>query len=107
MIRACLLTPNLTLGGAERWCISLIKYANPQELSWTGVVVSGWGGAEKHLCAEIAERVPLHCSLVPQSHRTHHRPFDYSHFTRIHNTLPEAVAAAATGADVIVAWGGP
>ena len=107
MIRAALLTPNMTLGGAERWVISLVKYADPAKLRWTGVVVSGWGGAEKNLCEEIAAHVPLHCNSVPPSQRLHKRPFDYHSFAGIHPTLPEAVEEVARDADVIVAWGGP
>jgi glycosyltransferase involved in cell wall biosynthesis len=107
MIRAALFTPNLTLGGAERWVVSLVKYADPKQLRWTGVAVSGWGGAERSLCAEIADRVPLHTNPVAQQHRKHRRPFDYSCFAGIHATLPAAVAAAAQDAQVVVGWGGP
>ena len=107
MLRAAIVTPNLTLGGAERWVVSLVKSADPSRLRWTGVVVNGWGGAERSLCQEINELVPLYCNFVQQSQRIHSRPFDYSSFAEIHSSLPEAVAHACDDADVLLAWGGP
>ena len=108
MINAVLLTPNLTLGGAERWIVSMVKYAMPDRLRWTGVAVSGWGGAEKNLCDEVASRVPLHCNLVPHADRRHSRPFHYASFPRgFMPIFAKAVRHAARGAEIAVAWGSP
>jgi hypothetical protein len=53
MIRAAMITPNLPLGGAERWLTELIVLSDPTKLQWTGVAISGWGGADEHLVSLV------------------------------------------------------
>ncbi len=109
MIRACMITPNLSLGGAERWLTDLIVHSDPTRLQWTGVAISGWGGADTGLVRELqAVGVPLICS-DPGVHRpAHAKPFYRDGMTKILGIdFLETVKVAAEGADVLVTWGSP
>jgi glycosyltransferase involved in cell wall biosynthesis len=107
MIRATLLTPNLSLGGAERWLVSLIKYSDPLRIDWRNVVVSGWGGADPLLTGELAKLTTLACNDPGNNRPKHAQHFDLTHFKpeNIYKRLPEAVSAMCDGSDVLVTWG--
>lgn len=100
------MTPNLTMGGAERWVVSLAKFADPSRLQWTGVVVSGWGGIDGPLCAELAQHAEVHTHEMPvNGHPLLHRR-SLKHCSRVHRTFPEALRHVTRRADVLVTWGG-
>jgi len=111
MIHAAMVTPNLSLGVAERWLTDLIVHSDPTRLQWTGVAISGYGGADEGLVNELrAVGVPLICS-DPGTHRpAHAKPFYREGMTTITGTgvdFSEAVKLAAVGADILVTWGSP
>ena len=58
MIKATLLTPNLTVGGAERWVVDMVKHS-PKQLKWQNVVVSGFGGVDESLLRELKPHTTL------------------------------------------------
>jgi glycosyltransferase involved in cell wall biosynthesis len=105
MINAALFTPNLTLGGAERWIVSLAKFASCARLRWTGAIVSGWGGLDEHLCRELAQYVKVHTNDAGWHGQPGARELASSHFHAIHDSFDECVSSACRHADVLVAWG--
>lgn len=107
MINASLLTPNLSLGGAERWLVSLVKYSDPARINWRNVIVSGWGGADPLLAGELAALTTLCCNHPGFDRPPHAQHFDLRHFRseNIYRTLPECVKEACDGSDVLVTWG--
>jgi glycosyltransferase involved in cell wall biosynthesis len=104
-IQAAFLSPGLLLGGAERWLVSLVKYSDPARLCWTGVAISGWGGADPTLCAEVSRYTVLHCQAPIADRTPPARPFDLTYFDGIHDDWPSTVECVCRNADVIVAWG--
>lgn len=104
MTRAAILTPNMTLGGAERWIVSLVRHGRRDLLQWTGVALSGWGGRDLDLCTELASHVRIvgdppkgpYARSGPAEKHIRHLP-----------TLREAVHEITTDADVLVTWGNP
>lgn len=106
MINAALFTPNLTLGGAERWIVSLAKFAVSSRLRWTGAIVSGWGGLDAYLCRELARYVEVHTNDAGWHGQPGARTLAREHFHAIHNSFEESVASACRHADVLVGWGG-
>jgi len=108
-----MLTPNLSIGGAERWVATLIRHSNPRELQWTGVALSGWGGIEPALCHEIVDvaGVPIFAEKLIDKTSKKQKPTPAAvspdcerWLTRTANIV-EAVERASVGADVLVAWG--
>lgn len=105
-----MLTPNLSLGGAERWVASLVTHSNPADLQWTGVAVSGWGGVQPDLCAELAHHCPIFGEDVsPEMADGSPTPAAASpdcsrYITRV-GTLERAIREAAIDADVMITWG--
>ncbi len=99
------MTPNLTMGGAERWVVSMVKFAEPLQLQWTGVVVSGWGGIDELLCAELAQYTEVHTHEIPANGR----PPDWrslKHCRGVHKTFQRAMQHVCRDAQVVVTWGG-
>lgn len=111
MINAIVLTPNLSLGGAERWVATMVKYSDPSRVRWHGVVVSGWGGLDLDLCAEISSVCPIYSEQKIEKTLRRQRPTpaavspDCEQFITRLQSLPHAVAMAGRHADVVVAWG--
>jgi glycosyltransferase involved in cell wall biosynthesis len=106
-IRAAMMTTNLTLGGAERWVVDLIKHSDPDRLRWTGVALSSHGGADPALAEELARYVPLYANrrARPEARR---RPFHWPAVQQVAGTdFREVIRRAADGAEVIVTWGNP
>lgn len=108
-------TPNLSLGGAERWVVSLIRHSDPTRVQWTGVVVSGWGGLHPAICEELRDvcRCPIYSEpLIRQMARKQQptpqalAPECEQYLTRC-DSIKQAVARAARDADVLMAWGSP
>ena len=108
MIKAAMVTPNMTLGGAERWVVDLIKHSDPSRVEWVGVAVSGHGGADTNLCKELAGHTTLYANKPQGERPAHALEFDFSvmdHITGDH--FRETVFYASQDADVIVSWGQP
>jgi glycosyltransferase involved in cell wall biosynthesis len=110
MITAAMVTPNMTLGGAERWIVDLIKHTDPERVLWTGVAVSGFGGADKGLTEELSGYVPLFTQEAGGgvARPPHALPFCYDHFKLVNTrNFSDVVREATVGADVVVTWGSP
>lgn len=110
MIRAAMITPNMTLGGAERWIVDLIKHTDPMRVIWTGVAVSGFGGADRALTEELSRYVPLYTQDAAGgvNRPPHALPFCYDHFNLVKTkAFTEVVNRACKHADVVVTWGSP
>lgn len=106
MIRAALLTPNFSLGGAERWVVQLLKHVDPKRVQWTGLAISGYGGADPELCLEASQYAPLHTHIVPACHRSPNaHPFRPQNVTGLHPSLQSAIVAATQDAQVLLTWG--
>ena len=105
-LHVALLTPNLTLGGAERWVVSLARHFDPKRVKVTGVAISGFGGIDPLLRKEIQAVAPLHSHGDPTQRPAHARVCD-TQGVRLHATLQAAVVAACRNADVLVGWGDP
>ena len=108
MIKAAMVTPNLSLGGAERWLVDLITHtAANQQIKWTGVAVSSFGGLDRRLAQELYGKVPIFANKRAVKVENP-LPFDWSSVDR--PTSPdfrETVKQACCGADVVVTWGNP
>ena len=107
MIKAAMVTPNLTLGGAERWLVDLIKHSDPDKVEWTGVAASSFGGLDMRLGQELAKVTHIY-SNRPLLKRETSLPF---YWPAVHErTGPDfrgTIKRAAKDADVIVTWGTP
>lgn len=113
-LTAALLTPNLSMGGAERWIVSLVKHSDPTRIRWSGVALSGWGGCDPELCGELAKYTRV-VSGPPRAEVIAHAPagkpppavFDVlpHELTEVAN-LPTALQTVTAEADVLVTWGG-
>ncbi|QEG43210.1 glycosyltransferase family 4 protein [Roseimaritima ulvae] len=106
MVKAALLTPNLTMGGAEMWVVSLAASADRRRLQWTGAVVSGWGGLDPYLCRRLSDHVPVHTHDGGWNGQPGAERLATRYFQKIHHDFGDAIRAACRGADVLVAWGG-
>lgn len=114
MIKAALLTPNLSVGGAERWIATLVKHSDPSRLQWTGVALSGWGGCDPELCHELAQCTQV-VSGPPRSEVVANAPEDRpppAIFSPLPDdlvevdSLPAAVRRITADAQVLLTWGG-
>lgn len=108
MIKAALLTPNFSLGGAERWILQLLAHVDPNRVQWTGLGVSGYGGADAGLCREAAKLTQLHSHYVPPERRSPKmHPFDPVDVAQWHPSFAQLVTAITQDAQVILTWGIP
>lgn len=106
-------TPNLSLGGAERWVVSLIKHSDPTRIKWDGIIISGWGGLDPSLCAEVSKYCPI-VSERKISRTLKKRlptpaaasPNCEQYITRF-PSLKKAVTTIGMHSDVMIAWGSP
>lgn len=105
-INAVMFTPNFSLGGAERWIVSLIANSDPARLRWAGVVASGWGGCDRRLAAAVSQHTKL-IGHVPTERPIDWPTYDLMHCDRTHDCLVAAIRDAAKDADVLVTWGVP
>jgi len=112
MIKAAMITPNLSVGGAERWVVSIIKNSDPAKLQWTGCALSGWGGMDRDIVWELSRHVPIFSEpkilkTVPKGKPTPAAvsTAECEKFITRAAGLPVAVRRACQGADVLVAWG--
>ncbi len=106
MLKAALITPNFSLGGAERWVTQLLAHVDPKRVQWTGLVVSGLGGADPRLCDQAAKYTTLHSHHVrPNERRPGVHPFNPTNITHWHANLWQAVEAVTAEADVVLTWG--
>jgi glycosyltransferase involved in cell wall biosynthesis len=106
MVKAALFTPNLTMGGAEMWVVSLASSADRRRLQWTGAAVSGWGGLDPYLCRRLSEHVPVHTNNGGWNNQVDAKQLAELYFRKTHDDFGDAIRAACAGADVLVAWGG-
>ena len=104
-LRVAILTPNLTLGGAERWVLSLVRHFDPAQVVVTGVIVSGWGGIDTGMSREARLLTTLH-SHNPGGRPEHARAYD-PEGVQMHESLPAAIAYVCQTADVLLSWGDP
>lgn len=106
MVKAALFTPNLTMGGAEMWVVSLASSVDRRRLRWTGAVVSGWGGLDPYLCRRLSDHVPVHTNNGGWNNQRGARRLASRYFEKIHKDFGDAIRAACADADILVAWGG-
>ncbi len=106
MVKAALLTPNLTMGGAEMWVVSLAASADRRRLQWTGAVVSGWGGLDPYLCRRLSDHVPVHTHAGGWNGQPGAEQLAIRYFQEIHENFGDAIRAACRDADILVCWGG-
>jgi hypothetical protein len=58
--RVGFLTPNLQLGGAERWIVSLLKYLDRAHVEPSGIAILGSDAPHAETCLEAARYAPLY-----------------------------------------------
>lgn len=102
MVKAALFTPNLTMGGAEMWVVSVDR----RRLRWTGAAVSGWGGLDPYLCRRLSQHVPVHTNDGGWNKQRGARRLADKYFAEVHEDFGDAIRAACQDADILVAWGG-
>lgn len=108
-LAAAMVTPNLTLGGAERWLVDLIKHTDPHRVRWTGCAISGWGGLDRQLGTELRQYTRLTSNKIPASCRPP-KPLPFARdLVHTWTTLDfrRAIKNATKGARVVVTWGDP
>lgn len=107
-LNVAMVSPNLTLGGAERWLVDLIKHSDPHRLQWTGCAVSNWGGLDRTLGTELRDYTRLVANKLPRKCRISKFPFanDLVHkWTSL--DFRSAIRTVAKGAQAVVTWGDP
>jgi len=106
MLKAAMVTPDLSLVGAARWLVDLIKFTHPDKIRWTGVAVSGYGGVNKMLAAELHE-LGIYIHVQHSKDRPPHaKPLDLTYVHQEnHGDFHNTVGCVAGSADVIVTWG--
>lgn len=105
MTRAAIVTPNFSLGGAERWVNQLLQFV--PRIEWTGLCISGFGGADPLLSKTAAKYTKIHTHVVPPSRRpvkSHPFRLDLAD-VELHDDLVQAIAATVADADVVLTWG--
>lgn len=107
MLNAAIVTPNFSLGGAERWVIQLLGNTDDTRIKWTGLAVSGHGGADENLCKEASRLTIVHSNKVDPARRPKlAHPFNGGdHIHQYHKDFMTAIKKATEDADVIVTWG--
>lgn len=106
MIKAALVTPNFSLGGAERWVVQMLAHVDPKRVQWTGLVISGHGGADPTLCEQAARYTTLHSHRVLASQRRDDmHPFNPVGISHWHKDLWQSIEVVAQDADVVLTWG--
>lgn len=101
-LRVGLVTPNLVLGGAEFWILGLLKYCDPRDIAWSGVVITNPDLCDETMCRQAARHAPLYSGPQENSDRTF---APETTCVRRFRTLREAVARLCRGSGVIVVWG--
>lgn len=106
-IKAAMITPNMALGGAERWVVDLIKHSDPSLITWEKTAVSGFGGADKGLLKELSKHTTLYANKPLARHRLK-QDFYWEGIDHITGTDFRKTAKIVTAdVDVIVTWGQP
>lgn len=110
MITATLVTPNLSLGGAERWVVDIIKHSDPSRIRWKSVAVSGFGGAARSLTKQIQD---TGCELYTQNptylegRRSPELLFDTEGFNLVDSrSFTRVLVEACKDSDIALTWGG-
>ena len=98
MISFAFATPNFTWGGAEIHILWLA--AGVTRARCAGVAVSGYGGVDPLMAAELVK----HCPLVGDTHKSP-RPFAPGLACDGFPDFPAAVRHACRDADVLLTWG--
>lgn len=101
-LRVGLVTPNLVLGGAEFWILGLLKYCDPSEIAWTGVVITNPEVCDDAMCGQAARHAPLYSGSLEILDRT---PAPHAGCVQRFRTLREAVGRICRESGVIVFWG--
>lgn len=108
MIRAALLTPNFSLGGAERWVNQLLEHVPRSRVQWTGLGISGHGGADPRLCAKAAMLTQTHTyRLPPERRHPKAHPFEPVDIYKWHDNYGSIVRELTRDADCVLTWGVP
>ena len=118
-VRVGFVTPNLVLGGAERWIVNLLRYLDRERVVPAGVALLNAAPADARMCAEAAEFAPLFGG--PDGTRPHPSPLPDGEGEKDPHTGPlregeadgvirfesaeAALEALCQRSDVIVAWG--
>jgi len=105
MIKAAMVTPNLTLGGAERWLVDLIKHSSPSRIRWTGLAISSFGGCDRQLSEELRPYTRLYANKCV-NRPSHAKPFYWPAIDKVTDpNFRSAVRMAVKDADVVLTWG--
>ncbi len=99
-IEFAILTPNLTPGGAERHCISLAHHGPAVGMYCNGVAVSGAGGIDRDMAAELSCFSPISSSATRESRRR-----DLGHVSLPARSIRESVHLVCREARVLITWG--
>lgn len=97
-IRVGFIAPHLIPGGAERWMITLARYAS--SIDWVGcanVGTNGW--LDSAVVRELGALMPVY------THETDGRPGGCFGVTERYALARDAVEAVARRADVLLTWG--
>ncbi len=109
-LKAAILTPNLSWGGAERWIACLLKHTRDR-IDWQGVAVRGFEATERELCQEIVDLgVPI-VGEPPMRHPVTGGPTPGSRteaacrdlIERV-DTFEDACQKVSAGVDIVVGW---
>ncbi len=99
--RVGFVTPNLVLGGAERWIVNLLRFSDRERISLAGVALLNAAPADLAMCLEASEFAPLFGGPtgIPAAQSLDSPPvirFD---------SVQEALDVLCRRSDVVVAWG--
>lgn len=98
--RVALWTPNLSMGGAEVWCQTLVTASHDTHLWWTGVAVN----AGHSMDADLLQRIAAKCPVFATTQRGGQQ--DWRDNVLLVESAAEAVRGAVqNSADVLLTWG--
>lgn len=66
-LRVGFVTPNLVLGGAERWVLNMLRYLDGERISLSGVCLLSAAPADLEMCLEASQFAPVFGGPVARS----------------------------------------
>lgn len=100
-------TPNLVLGGAERWILNMLRYLDGDRIALSGVCLLNAAPADLEMCIDASQFAPVVGGPIfaaPGSEQRLEQSPDSPPVIRLDSAFG-ALAVLCRRSDVIVAWG--
>lgn len=98
-INGCLITPSVSMGGAERWMLDIVSRAD--KINWKSAVLTDITRYDPIIVSELHKYVPLYGYETADAEE-----FCLDRLTYKSEHLNEIINAGTTGCDIALLWGG-